>query len=125
MDSNRINVLVLAYLGDAIYEVYIREYLIKQGINKVNDLQNEAIKYVSAKGQARYLDELIQSSFFTEEEIDVIKRARNSKSGSHPRNTDILTYKHATAFEALLGYLYFSKRQERIEEIINYIIGEK
>ena len=67
MDKN-INVLVLAYLGDSIYEIYIREYLIKKGIAKVNDLQKEAIKYVSAKQQCNYLKEMLANNFFNEEE---------------------------------------------------------
>lgn len=124
METNTINSLVLAYLGDAIYEVYVREMLIKKGINKVNDLQLEAIKYVSAKGQAAVLTELTNNNYFSDEELDVIKRARNSKTSSHPKNTDILTYKHATAFEALIGYLYL-KDKNRLNETIDNIIGEK
>ena len=67
MKIEQINVLVLAYLGDTIYEDYIREYLIKTGINNVNDLQKESVKYVSAKGQAKFLKELIENEFFNEE----------------------------------------------------------
>lgn len=122
MNIKEINVLVLAYLGDTIYEDYIREYLINLGINNVNDLQKNSIKYVSAKGQAKYLKDLMQIEFFTEEEIDVIKRARNHKNNSHPKNCDIVTYKYATAFEALIGYLKLQNKIERIEEIINKIL---
>lgn len=122
MNIKEINVLVLAYLGDTIYEDYIREYLINLGINNVNDLQKNSIKYVSAKGQAKYLKDLMQIEFFTEEETDVIKRARNHKNNSHPKNCDIVTYKYATAFEALIGYLKLQNKIERIEEIINKIL---
>lgn len=122
MNIKEINVLVLAYLGDTIYEDYIREYLINLGINNVNDLQKNSIKYVSAKGQAKYLKDLMQIEFFTKEEIDVIKRARNHKNNSHPKNCDIVTYKYATAFEALIGYLKLQNKIERIEEIINKIL---
>lgn len=124
MNVNQINSLVLAYLGDAIYEVYIREYLINKKINKVNDLQMEAKKYVSAKGQAYFLELLLKDNILLEDEIEIIKRARNTKVNSHPKSTDILTYKHATAFEALIGYLSFNNNNKRIEDIIKYIINK-
>lgn len=118
-----INSLVLAYLGDTIYEDYIREYLIRKGVGKVNDLQKESIKYVSAKAQALYLERLIEEDFFTNEELEIIKRARNHKTNSHPKNCDIITYKKATGFEALIGYLKLEGKTERIEEIVNKIIN--
>ena len=122
MKIEQINVLVLAYLGDTIYEDYIREYLISLGINNVNDLQKESVKYVSAKGQAKFLKDLIESEFFNEEELSIIRRARNHKSVSHPKSCDIVTYKHATAFEALIGYLKLNNNIDRINEIINKIL---
>jgi len=122
MKIEQINVLVLAYLGDTIYEDYIREYLIGLGINNVNDLQKESVRYVSAKGQAKFLKDLIESEFFNEEELSIIRRARNHKSGSHPKSCDIVTYKHATAFEALIGYLKLNNNIDRINEIINKIL---
>lgn len=124
MSINEINVLVLAYLGDTIYEDYIRKFLIKRGIAKVNDLQKEASNYVSAKGQAAFLKELLEQEFFSEEEQSVIRRARNNKSNSHPKNCDIVTYKHATALEAVIGYLELTNNKERIDEIMNKILGE-
>ena len=124
MNVNEINVLVLAYLGDSVYENYIRKYLINTGIGNVNDLQSESIKYVSAKAQAKYMDLLINDNILTEEELNVFKRARNYKTTSHPKNTDIITYKIATGFEAVIGYLEFINREDRIKEIINYIVGE-
>lgn len=117
-----INSLVLAYLGDTIYEDYIREYLIKKGIGNVNDLQKESIKYVSAKAQAMYLEKLINNDFFNEEELSIIRRARNHKNNSHPRNCDIVTYKKATGFEALIGYLKLENNLQRIDEIMKEII---
>ena len=104
MDLNTVNVLVFAYLGDTIYEDYIRKYLIiNKKIPNVNDLQKESINYVSAMSQANYLNKLIENNFFTEEELSVIRRARNYKSKSHPKSCDIVTYKHATALEAIIG----------------------
>ena len=121
MDINTINIVTLAYLGDAIYEIYIRESLIEQGIAKVEELQKSATKYVSAKGQASILTNLLENNLLTEEEIDVVKRGRNYKRSSHPKHTDIITYKLSTGFEALIGYLYLSKKTERLEEILKHI----
>lgn len=123
MNVLEINVLVLAYLGDTIYENYVRRYLIEQGIGNVNDLQTASISYVSAKAQAKFLTELMESNFFSFEELTVIKRARNYKSHSHPKNCDILTYKYATGLEALIGYLELLKRKSRIDEIMSFILG--
>jgi ribonuclease-3 family protein len=124
MNINQINPLVLAYIGDSIYEYHIREYLIRKGINKVNELQGEAKKYVSATSQSKHLDSLINDNIITNEEMDIVKRARNTKTNSHPKNTDILTYKHATALEALIGYLYLTNNKDRVEEIISYILNK-
>lgn len=120
MDINNINVIVLAYLGDAIYEVYIRESLINKGINKVERLQEESVKYVSAKGQAKILDNLTSTGILNEEEADIVKRGRNYKRSAHPKNTDIVTYKYATGFETLIGYLYLTNK-DRLNEILNQI----
>ncbi len=122
MDIRQVNVLVLAYLGDTIYEDYIREYLIKLGINNVNELQKRSVDYVSAKAQAAILTRLINENEFNDEEMDIIKRARNNRSKSHPKSCDIITYKYATAFEALIGYLKLQNNNERIDEIINKIL---
>ena len=118
---DNLNSLALAYIGDAIYEVYIREYLLSKGICKVNDLQKEAIKYVSAKAQFNYLSKMIDEHFFTDEELNIIFRARNHKVDHRPKNCDISTYKYATGLEAVVGYLYLKKDNKRIEEIMNYI----
>jgi len=121
MDLNCINIVTLAYLGDAIYEVYIRKYLIEKGIAKVDDLQKEAINYVSAKSQCKILNNLLNNNILTEEEINIVKRGRNYRRTSHPKNTDIITYKMSTGFEALIGYLYLDNQTKRIEEILNHI----
>ena len=123
MQTKEINVLVLAYLGDTVYENYIRKYLISKNIANVNDLQKEAVKYVSAKSQAQFLTELVDKNFFSEEELTIIKRARNYKTKSHPKNCDIITYKYATGLEALIGYLELEGQHKRIEEIMNFITG--
>ena len=119
------NMLVLAYLGDSIYEMYIRKYLVDLNISKVNMLQSESIKYVSAKAQASFLKEMMDINFFNDEELSIIIRARNHKNNHKPKNCDIITYKYATALEALIGYLYYNDSFVRINEIMNYIINKK
>lgn len=116
------NNLVIAFLGDAVYELHIREYLINKGISKVKELQREAIKYVSATSQRRILEELINREFLTEEELVIVNRGRNASSHSS-KTTDIVTYKKATGFECLIGYLY-KNNLERCNEILDYIVGE-
>lgn len=120
---NNVNSLVLAYLGDSIYEVYIRKHLINRGIVKVNELQKEAVKYVSAKAQSAYLEKILEADILSDEEINVIKRARNHKSHGN-KNTDIVTYKRSTGLEALIGYLYLKNNILRIEEIMKNIVGD-
>lgn len=120
MDLNIINVISLAYLGDSVYELYIREKLIYNGLCKVDDMQKEAVKYVSARSQSKIVTDMIDSNFLSEEEIDVVKRGRNYKRNIHPKNTDIITYKISTGFEALIGYLYL-KDKERLMEVLSFI----
>ena len=123
MNLLEVNVLVLAYMGDTVYEDYIRKYLINKGIGNVNDLQTEALKYVSAINQAKFLTEMIDNDKLSEKELNIVKRARNYKTTSHPKSCDIITYKYATGLEALIGYLYLDNNIERINEIMNFIIG--
>lgn len=123
MNLLEVNVLVLAYMGDTVYEDYIRKYLIGTGIGNVNDLQTESLKYVSAKSQAKFLTEMIDNNYLSENELDIVKRARNYKTTSHPKSCDIVTYKYATGLEALIGYLYLDGNIERVNEIMNFIIG--
>lgn len=123
--TDTLNVLALAYIGDGAYELIIRKYLINKGICKVNELQKEAIKYVSAKAQCNFLKKLLDSNFLTEEEISIVRRARNNKGTRHPKNTDIITYKLSTGFEALIGYHYLNNNYKRIGELIEEMLGEK
>ena len=123
MDVNLINIISLAYLGDAVYEVYVRSNLIKRKIAKVDELQREAVKYVSAKAQCQILEFLIANNVLEEVELDVIKRGRNYKRATHPKNTDIITYKMSTGFEALIGYLYINDYIDRLNYIMDYIFG--
>lgn len=119
MDLKLINTLSLAFLGDAIYEAYIRKSLITK-YAKVDELQKRKIEYVSAKGQVKILEDLINNNVLNEDELDIVKKGRNYKRAMHPKNTDIITYKKSTGFEALIGYLYL-KDMDRLNEILNYI----
>lgn len=114
------NNLVMAYLGDAVYELYVRNYLINKGICKVKDLQKAAVKYVSAQAQADILNRLIDKNFLSESEIDVIKRGRNAHSHQN-KSTNIITYKKSTGFECLIGYLYKEDRL-RLEEVMEEVL---
>ncbi|WP_163651659.1 Mini-ribonuclease 3 [Listeria sp. PSOL-1] len=115
-DYKQLNGLALAYMGDAIYEVYVRKHLLVLGKTKPNQLHKSATKYVSAKGQALVVRTLMTEGFITEEEESVLKRGRNSKSYTVPKNTDISTYNLATAFEAVVGYLYLGGEHVRLNE---------
>lgn len=124
MDTRNINIITLAYMGDAVYEVYIRKALIDKNIALVDDLQKVAINYVSAKSQSKILNLLIDNGVLTLEEMDIVKRGRNYKRASHPKNTDILTYKNSTGFEALIGYLYLNNNKERLDNIMKIVLEE-
>ncbi|MGL5694209.1 MAG: Mini-ribonuclease 3 [Peptostreptococcaceae bacterium] len=113
-----ISPLVLAYLGDTVFESHVREYLIRKNINKkVNDLHKTAIKYVNAKAQAMVIHAIEEE--LTEDEERIYKRGRNQKSHTSPKNADIIDYKHATGFEALIGYLYLNGEMDRLKSIIS------
>jgi ribonuclease III len=119
-----VNPLVLAYMGDTIFETYIREQNINKGICKIKDLAKETLKYVNAKSQASFIKIIIDNNILKEDELDIVKRARNTKSNHKPKSCDVLTYKYATALESLLGYLYY-KDKNRLEFILNYIYNIK
>lgn len=124
MKINEMNPAVLAYIGDAVYEQKIREYIVKLGIGNVNDLQKKAVEYVSCLNQAKILDNLLLQQIFTENELYTISRAKNYKPKSKPNHAKIVDYKKATALEALFGMLYLEKNYERINYIFERIIGE-
>ena len=118
----QLNSLALAYMGDAVLEQAVREHLIRSGRVKPNTLHNEATRYVSAKAQAYILKTMMEKEWLTEEEEAVMRRGRNAKSGSVPKNTDVLTYRHSTAFEAVLGFLYLRNEQARLTELLRFAI---
>ena len=115
--------LVMAYMGDTIYEQYVREFLIRKGLSKIGELQARSLEYVSANSQRKHLERLIDDNFLTEEELEIVKWGRNAK-GAKTKHADIVTYRLATGLEALIGKLYFDNKQDRIKEIMKYILGE-
>lgn len=113
----RISPLTLAYLGDTIYESYIREYLIRKNIFlKINSLHKFAIRYVCANAQSKAI--LGIENILNEEEIAVFKRGRNHKKSTAAKNASILDYRNATGFEALVGFLYLKGDLKRLDYLV-------
>lgn len=119
-NSLRQDTTILAYLGDAVFELHVRQHVLDQGVCKAENLHKAAVKYVRAEAQAQALKLLLPD--LTEEELTLVKRARNKKITSKPRNADPIAYKWATALEALIGYLHLSQQSERLSEIIARVI---
>ena len=118
MRPELINPLALAYLGDSVFEVFVRNYLIvEKNITKPDFLQKEAIDFVSAKAQAAFMKEAISCGFFSEEEIGIYKRGRNAKSTRTIKNTSVIVHNQSSGFEALIGHLYLLQNEERLKEI--------
>jgi ribonuclease-3 family protein len=113
------NGLTLAYMGDAIYEVLVREYVLEKGLTKVDHLHKEAIRYTSAEGQADAYQ--IVEPILTEVEMTMYKRGRNAKTDRKAKNASIASYRHATGLEALFGHLYMTNQKDRIHELFDEI----
>jgi ribonuclease III family protein len=123
-EARQLNPLVLAFIGDAIYEVFVRTYLVdKKRDMSVHKLHVEAISFVKAHAQSEIIKKL--ENQLTEEEIAIFRRGRNAKSGTIPKNADMQEYKAATGFEALLGYLYITEQTDRLNNILEIIIEIK
>ncbi|MDG4657845.1 Mini-ribonuclease 3 [Ectobacillus antri] len=123
IDVKQLNSLALAYMGDAVYEKHIRHHLLLKGNIRPNQLHRLSTQYVSAKAQAKVILQMLEEGFVNEEEIAVVKRGRNAKSGTIPKNTDVQTYRYSTAFEALVGYHYLLDNHNRLSEIIERAIS--
>ena len=112
-----VNTTALAYMGDAVYEQAVREHILKGGSYNVNRLHRRATQFVKASAQAQIIRALWEE--LTEEEQRLVKRARNKKFTTKAKNADPVTYKWATAFEALVGYLYLAEDRQRLEQILS------
>jgi ribonuclease-3 family protein len=120
-DVRQMNPLVLAFIGDAIYEVFIRTYLVDKNRDmSVHKLHVKAIGFVKAHAQSEFIKKLEEE--LTEEEVYFFKRGRNSKSGTIPKNADVQEYKFATGFETLIGYLYITEQVDRLNYLLEMII---
>ena len=119
-----LNGITLAYVGDAVYEVFVRENLVQKGTVRPKQLQQKATHYVSAKAQAALIAKMKDYNFLTETELEYFNRGRNAKSYTHAKNTSVGTYNISTGFEAIFGYLKLSEQDERIAEIANWCITQ-
>lgn len=117
-DIMMLSPLQLAYIGDVVYELFIRTYVLDKSLN-VNNLHKRTIKYVRAKTQAEILHSIEDK--LTEKELSYVRKGRNTKTNSSPKNSDLIDYKYATGFECLLGYLYLTNQDERLKEVFDYI----
>ena len=124
LDVNLINGIALAFEGDAVYSLYIRRHLIFQGQTKPNQLHRLATRYVSAKAQASLIEKMLDQEVLTEKELDIYKRGRNAHSHTKAKNTDVITYKMSTGFEAVVGYLHMTEDLTRLEELITWCIDQ-
>lgn len=123
IDVNLINGIALAFEGDAVYSTYIRKHLIMTGQTKPNQLHRLATYYVSAKAQASLIQAMLDAQLLTEEEEAIYRRGRNASSHTKAKNTDILTYRVSTGFEAVMGYLHMTDQIDRLEELIDWCIA--
>ncbi len=119
MDIKDCSSLTLAYLGDAVFELFVRQRVIEGGKSpKVDVLNREAVRYVKASSQAAAIKAMISEGFLTEEEIAVAKRARNHRTATKAKNADPIDYKWATALEALIGWLKLTEQTDRMLEVM-------
>lgn len=118
-EVNMLSPLTWAYVGDCVYELYIRTNLVNKTKLKPHKLHIETIKYVKAKAQADILKSIEEN--LTEKELDIVRRARNSENHHLPKNADPADYMYATAFEGLIGYLYLTKQDERLKELFQMV----
>lgn len=122
-NAKLLNPLTLAYMGDAVLDQHVRTYIVLKLKSKPNRLHQLSKTYVSAKSQAQTLETLMTMEWFTEEELDIVRRGRNAKSYTKAKNTDIQTYKKSTALEAIIGYLYLESHNERLEQLLTTIVN--
>lgn len=114
-DANSLSSLALAFVGDAVFNLFIRTMLVGSG-KKVRDLHRDAVRFVKASAQAEILKKI--EGYLTDKEKDIVRIARNAKVNTVPKNADIMDYHYSTGFEALLGYLYLTKQNERLNKIL-------
>ena len=119
-EINQMSPLVWAYVGDCVYELYIRTYLVDNTNLNPHKLHIESIKYVKAKAQAEFLEKIYND--LSIDEKDIVRRGRNANNHHLPKNSNVQEYMYSTAFEGLIGYLYLTKKYDRVKEIIEKIM---
>lgn len=119
-EASMLSPLQLAYIGDAVYELFIRTYLLKKNL-PIHEHNKEVVQYVKAEAQSDMVHFLEEE--LTEEERKIVKRGRNAKTHSSPRNVNITDYKYATGFETLIGFLYLTGQEERMFQLFNIIVN--
>lgn len=124
VDYQQVSGIALAYLGDAAYEIFVRQHLIEEGLTKPTKLHHKATHYVSAKAQAALIDLMQEDEFLRDQEWDYFKRGRNANSHTHAKNTSVLTYRISTGFEAMMGYLKLSHQDERLAQVAQWCIDQ-
>ena len=115
-EINQLSPLTWAYVGDCVFELYVRSNLVNTTNLKPHDLHIKAIKFVKAKSQAEMLKNIMD--MLTDEEKDIVRRGRNAENHHLPKNANVQDYMYSTAFEALIGYLYLTKQTDRLKEIL-------
>ncbi|EJF00139.1 Mini-ribonuclease 3 [Liquorilactobacillus mali] len=118
----QVNGIALAYMGDAIYEVYVRKHLLAKGLTKPNHLHKTATHYVSAKAQSFLAEKMQKQNILNKTELEYFRRGRNAKSHTSAKNTAVITYRISTGFEALFGYLFLSNQESRVTELAQWCI---
>ncbi len=118
-DIAMLSPLQLAYIGDAVYELLVRTYILDKKL-QVNQLHRKATKYVKAEAQSDIIHRL--ENILSDKEKSIVKRGRNAKTNTSPKNADIIDYKYATGFEALFGYLYLNLEEDRIFELFEKMV---
>ena len=121
-EVNLLSPLIWAYIGDSVYELYIRTKLVNETKQKPHALHIESIKYVKAKAQAEILKKI--ENILTEKEKEIVRRARNTENHHLPKNANIQEYMYSTAYEALIGYLYLTEQTERLQKILSSSVDE-
>ncbi|KAJ52217.1 RNase3 domain-containing protein [Clostridium tetanomorphum DSM 665] len=121
-EARALNPLVLAFIGDAVYEVFIRSYLIDKNRDMcVHKLHKKSVGFVKAHAQSEFIRNIQET--LNEDEIVIFKRGRNAKSGTIPKNASVQDYRMATGFESVIGFLYLTNQKDRLNEILNTIIN--
>lgn len=121
-EINTLSPLTLAFIGDSVYEMFVRTKILSMGNRPANELHKIAVGYVKAKAQATAAHKILET--LSDAELEIYKRGRNTNIHTVPKNADMADYRHATALEALIGYLYIKGEEERLSEILNLAFDE-